>query len=120
MKAVTPMLEAPQLRVAEDQPQYTPVTVALMHNPDFIARQRRDGTRYNAVVMAFRPSDEERAQLAAGADIYVSLLTFGEPQQPIIVTAGKEAMADVYGVAVARDAGLSGPPGETSPGEDSQ
>ena len=97
MQPVVPQLQAPTSRVAEDQPQYEPITVALVTHAEYWVRPKAS---YNTVVMAFRPSDAERAAIAAGADIYVGLLTFAYPQQPIIVLAGKEEASAVYNVPV--------------------
>ena len=48
--------------------------------------------------MAFRPTPGERERLVAGDDLYVALLTFGHPQQPIRVLAGKEEAAAIFGI----------------------
>lgn len=96
MKSVTPEIEAPLVRVAEHQPEYEPVTTARTMYPGFPGALDVNGHKWNTVVMAFRPSEYERAQLAAGDDIYIGLLTFGRPQQPIVVIVGKAATAGVY------------------------
>lgn len=98
MRNVTPELAAPQIRVAQDQPGFVPVTVVAVRDRQY--QQGPDG--FNTVVMAFRPTSEERAKLAAGEDIYVSLLTFGDPQQGIRIMAGREEAAAVLNVAPLR------------------
>jgi hypothetical protein len=75
------------------------VTAALVRHPDFAVQP---GHEHNAVVIAFKPSDEERAKLAAGEDIYVQLLTFGGRMQPIIVGVGPDCMAGWTGCEVDR------------------
>lgn len=104
MNAIIPQLAGPQVRVAESQPQYTPVTVVRLNHPGFDAtddpRAHCPPRRENSVVMAFEPSPEQRAKIASGAPIYVSLITFGRPQQPILLTAGAEEMAAIYNVPV--------------------
>lgn len=100
MRAISPQLDpeqAPQVMIAEDQDEFLTVCGALVKANGYAV----PNGRYNVVVLAFRPNDEERARLAGGADIYISLLTFGQPMQGIIVAAGKEAMAATYGLQVA-------------------
>lgn len=90
MRPIRPKLAAPQITIAEDQHEYLPVTAALVKHPEFPVRPSQ---QHNAIVIAFRPNDEERAKIAAGSDIYVELLTFGGPMQPIIVDVGPDNMA---------------------------
>lgn len=94
MESIEPAIAADTRTVAKHQGDqgYVPVRAVFATHPDY----PRSGTMHNAVIMAFRPSPEERQQIADGADIYVSLLTFGRPQQPVIITAGKELMARVF------------------------
>jgi len=103
MKMVRPKLVAPQITIAEDQAEFKPVTAALARHPDYHGRGYRVGLdthELNTVVLAFRPSDEERARLAAGEDIYLSLLTFMQPMQAVIVSVGPQEPAGWYGVEV--------------------
>lgn len=94
MDSIEPSIAADTRTVAKTQGDqgYVPVRAVFATHPDY----PRSGTSHNSVIMAFRPSPTERQAIANGADIYVALLTFGRPQQPIIVTAGKELMARIY------------------------
>lgn len=105
MNPTLPLVDAPLVRIAEDQPQYTPVTAARVSHPDYPTPRGP-----NTLLLAFRPSDAERAQLAAGADVYVALLTFGGPMQPILIYAGAEAAARAYGLQPLAPAGRSETP----------
>lgn len=103
MRMIRPRLDAPQVTIAEDQQEYLPVTAAIVRNPQYNAAlyaQNGELHKANCVVLAFRPSDEERARLVAGEDLYVSLLTFMQPMQPILVSVGPEEPAAWYGVEV--------------------
>lgn len=55
---------------------------------------------HNAIVIAFRPGDDERARLAAGEDIYIALWTFGGPMQPIQIFAGVQDAAQTWNLEV--------------------
>jgi hypothetical protein len=104
MRMIRPKLVAPQITIAEEQDEYKPVTAAMVRNPLYhaglTAVSDSQIVRANGVVLAFRPSDEERAKIAAGSDIYVNLLTFLKPMQPILVDVGPENMAEWFGVEV--------------------
>lgn len=94
---IRPQLDAPQETIAEDQAEYFPLTGAFVTHPDF---GHAKGATYNTVVVAFRPSDEERRRLAAGEDLYIGLLTFGAPMQPIQLMIGREEAAACYRVGL--------------------
>lgn len=104
MQPTEPRLSGRKLRIAEDQPQYEPVTVVLADNRQYPAangfvddpKLRRPNTR----IMAFRLTDEDRRRIAAGADVYVAMLTYGNPQQPILLSTGPELMAEIHGLEV--------------------
>lgn len=102
MNSTTPLFEAP-VTVAggagAGQPEYEPVEIVRATNPDFWVNPK---ATHNAVVMAFRPSEDERRRLAEGEDIYISLITFGHPQQPILVDVGPQTMAEIHGLQVKR------------------
>jgi hypothetical protein len=102
MHPVIPEVDAPMLRVAEDQPEFVPVTVACVSHPEYMLEVVPPGREAppNTHLLAFALSEEERAQIAAGADLYVSLLTFGGPMQGLLVLVGRERAAEVYQVAV--------------------
>jgi hypothetical protein len=60
--------------IAKDQPEYRPLPSVC--TPD------------GRVITRWQPSDEERALIAAGEDLYLTILTFNQPMQPILLTAG--------------------------------
>lgn len=89
MLAVIPAIAGRVVRVAEDQPGYEPVSVVLGTDNMY----RCPNGLYNTVVMAFQLTLEERKRIIDGEDLYVSLLTYGEPQQGIRVLVGEKEMA---------------------------
>lgn len=99
MRMVRPRLVAPQITIAEDQEEFLPVTAALVRHPQYQAIQTEHGP-LNSVVLAFRLTENERRAIAAGEDLYVSLLTFMRPMQGIILSVGPEHPAAWYNVAV--------------------
>jgi hypothetical protein len=79
MKTVQPMTGAREVTIAVGQPEYDALICAEyveseMNSPLLVSR--------------WKPSDEEREALAAGDDIYLSILTFGRPMQPVAVQVG--------------------------------
>lgn len=83
MRAVAPRVGCPEETLAEEQEQFLPLTVAFV--------EYEDGTR--GTMTRWRLDDAERAQLAAGADLYLTLLTFGSPMQPIQLSVGRPGWA---------------------------
>ena len=83
MRPVAPRLGLPEVTLAEEQPEYAPITVA-----GFLDEDGRPG-----VISRWRLTDEERAQVAAGADLYLSLFTFGQPMQPVHLEVGRPGWA---------------------------
>lgn len=67
--------ESDEFVIAKDQPQYIPLPAVWIRTSEGIA-----------VVTRWRPTDEERQQVADGADIWLQSLTFGGPLQPIKLT----------------------------------
>lgn len=61
---------------AKDQPQYQPLPVARL--------QGKEGR----LISRWSLTDEERQRIAAGEDLYIEVLTFGEPLQPLLPTVG--------------------------------
>lgn len=61
-----------EVTYAKDQPQYLPLPTL----------RSEDGR----VVSRWTLTDEEREKVAAGADIYLTLHTFNNPLQPILLT----------------------------------
>jgi len=83
MRPVAPRVGCPEVTMAEDQHEYMPVTVAVV--------TYEDGDQ--AVMTRWRLDDDERAKIAAGEDLYLTLLTFGQPMQPITLEVGPPAWA---------------------------
>lgn len=75
MRMIAPRTGAPEITVAEDQPEYLALTAAVYDNTLL--------TRWT-----FTP--EERARIAAGEDLYLGVMTFGRPLQPLSVQVGAE------------------------------
>lgn len=97
MRMISPQLDAPQVTVAEHQEEYKPVVAALVTHPGYGVTVNRE---FNTIVTCWRLSDEERQRLVAGADLYLSQLTFGTAMQAVILSVGAEEPAAIYGVAV--------------------
>lgn len=98
---IRPRLDAPQITIAEDQEEFKPVTAALVDHPAYPPVPTQHGPA-NSLVLAFRPTDEERARIAAGEDVYVSLLTFMKPMPGIILSVGPDEFASWFNVGVER------------------
>jgi len=84
MSPVSPEFpDSQEVIFAKDQPEYAPLPAAIV--------KRDEG---QAVVTRWRFTDEERAAIANGADLYLELLTFGQPLQPIRMLVGEEPDAN--------------------------
>jgi hypothetical protein len=66
-------MESEEVVYAEDQPQYIPLRTLVSSAPD------------GRVVSRWTPTDEQRKLIADGADIFLELLTFHQPLNPIRV-----------------------------------
>lgn len=76
MKPVSPVipgLEEYETVIAKDQTQYLPLPAFVGSEPDV------------PVMSRWRLTDEEREKVATGADIVLTLLTFGSSLQPIVL-----------------------------------
>ena len=74
--------EANEIVVAREQDQYVPlpalpITLEVGFAPIEIVK---------GLLTRWRPTDEERAALANGADIWLETMTFGEPMQPVRIS----------------------------------
>lgn len=74
----------PEITIAEDQEQYMPITVAPVTFSDGAF----------GIVSRWTFTPEERARIAAGEDLYVTLMTFRQPMQPISLDVGRPEWAD--------------------------
>ncbi|HLT92108.1 MAG TPA: hypothetical protein VKZ85_14335 [Woeseiaceae bacterium] len=82
MRMIAPRTGAHEITLAEDQLEYSPLVVALYY----------DHEQKSALLLSrwtFTP--EERAAIAAGEDLYLGVLTHGQPFQPISLAVGPEA-----------------------------
>jgi len=79
VKAISPETGGREIVLAKDQPQYLPLPAAV-HD---------DGHR---LVTRWAFTDEERAKIAAGADLYLHTYTFGHPFQPVRLHVGREEL----------------------------
>jgi hypothetical protein len=77
MRMVAPRTGAPEVTIAEDQEEYSPLVAAVY----CFEGQRTLLTRW-------RLSDEDRARIAAGEDLYLSVMTFNNPLQPVSLQVG--------------------------------
>lgn len=78
MEAVSPVMPGFEVDSAgieivlgKDQPQYLPLLAVYLNHPCV------------PMLTRWRFSDAERAQIAAGADLVLTQLTFGEPFRPV-------------------------------------
>lgn len=81
MNTVQPMTGAHEITLAVDQPQYDPLVIGAYYNtalqsPVFLSR--------------WKPTEEERARIAAGEDLYLSVNTFGGAFPPVGLQVGPE------------------------------
>src|SRR3954464_6145761 len=97
MRMICPQVDAPTVTIARDQEEYLELTGALVDNPEYGTPV---GRSHNTILLAFRPSDDERKRLAAGDDLYVALLTGGGPMQPILLRVGRDEAAAAFRVGV--------------------
>ena len=75
-------LQSSEITFAKDQPEYTPIRALVGRSPmagNWIAGAGR------AVLTRWAPSDSQRLAIVKGADIFLELLTFGQPLQPILM-----------------------------------
>lgn len=95
LRAVAPELDVPVIAIAEEQEEYLTIYAGLVRQPAYPVAPGMD---WNSMVFAFRPDEGQRARIARGEDVYLSLLTFGRPMPGVIVTVGKHDTAAVYNV----------------------
>lgn len=104
---VIPGLEEFEVVYAKHQPEYNPLRtlkadtngIPLLEQwIDLLAHLRTLEARTNAVPVLSRwtLTAEQRQAVANGADIYLELLTFGGPLQPIRMAVGKDLNPDFF------------------------
>lgn len=75
MKPASPVIAgAPEIVIAKDQPEYIPLPAIVLDGPE------------RKIVTRWELDDEDRARLAAGGSVYLSVWTFGAHLQPIELT----------------------------------
>lgn len=78
MKPVSPQTGAKEITVAEDQEEYISYPAALyLTEPDRLT-----------VLSRWTFTDEERLRVAAGEDLFLGIITDGNPVQPVILQVG--------------------------------
>jgi hypothetical protein len=77
-------LEEHEVVYAKDQPEYLPL------------RSLRSNNRNVYVMSRWTLTPEQRKAVADGADIFLTLMTFGEPLQPILLAVSDNPNADYF------------------------
>jgi len=75
-------LEQHEIVMAKNQPEYTPLRVLPGNEGERLSR--------------WTLTAEQREAVAAGADIFLELLTFGAPMQPIRVAVSENPNPDFF------------------------
>lgn len=78
MEAVSPIIpgsEQFEVVYAKDQPEYHPLPVLRTEN---------------TLVSRWRLTDQERERIAAGEDLFVCVMHFGQPLQPLLPVIGQD------------------------------
>jgi hypothetical protein len=88
-------LEAKEIVFAENQSEYTPLRTLVGND-----RDRR-------VLSRWEPTPEQRKAIAEGADIYLQLLTFGQPLQPILMLVSDGSWEDWEKISIGIAAEIS-------------
>lgn len=91
MHMVAPRTGAPETSVAEEQHEYRQLTCAVYRTHD---GGPFEGGRY--LVSRWRFTDDERARIAAGEDLYISHLTWDGPLQPLMPQVGTGGWVEVF------------------------
>lgn len=78
MRPVAPRTGAPEVSVAEDQPQYLTITMAQYNYPD--------GSM--GILSRWQPSPAERVAIANGEDVYVMQSQFRGVVTPLLARVG--------------------------------
>ncbi len=79
MLSVEPLTGAKSVTLAVNQPEYEPLTVDLFYDTD---------VHSSVLISRWKLSEEERAALIAGEDIWLALSTFGSAPQPVLLQVG--------------------------------
>jgi hypothetical protein len=82
MRMVAPRTGAVEISIAEEQLEYKPLVAAMYQNPAYGGAL--------TLLTRWRLTEEEKARVAAGEDLYLSVMTFGQPLQPLNLQVGPE------------------------------
>jgi hypothetical protein len=80
MHAVAPRTGAGEITIAEDQLEYKPLVGALYENQQ----------GHTIILTRWRFTAEDRRRIAEGEDLYLGIMTFGAPLQPIDISVGPD------------------------------
>lgn len=83
MRFIAPRTGAPEVDIAESQHEYKQLVGAVYVNSQY-------GPTATELVFRITMSEEERLQIAKGADIFLGVLTFGRPLQPLTIQVGPQ------------------------------
>ncbi len=90
-KPVVAEFESIEVVYAKDQPEYLPLHVLR-------------GNNKGAVLSRWTFTDEQRQAIADGADIFLDVLTFNQPLQPLAIYVAHEleasSVAEMLGIVV--------------------
>ena len=75
---VAPRVGCPEVQLGQNQEEYYEVAAAVV--------TYADGSK--SVLTRWRLSVKEQQQIADGADLYLTVYTFGEPMQPVNLEVG--------------------------------
>lgn len=87
MRMIAPRTGAEEITIAEDQLEYKPLVAARYVTEDGVP----------VLLTRWRLTDEERALIAEGADLYLSVMTFGQPLQPLSLQVGPDGWEVQHG-----------------------
>lgn len=79
MRMVSPDVGVPEIAIAQNQLDYQELTAGVLYFSD--------GSQ--GLLTRWRLTDEEKEAIAQGEDLYVTILTFGQPMQPIMLHVSK-------------------------------
>jgi hypothetical protein len=77
-------LEEHEIVLAKDQPQYRPL------------RALRGYTSESVVMSRWTFTTEQREAIARGADVFLSLMTFGQPVQPVTLAISDQPNPEYF------------------------
>jgi hypothetical protein len=89
MRSIAPRTGAPEVHVARDQEEYLEICAAL-YEVDGIP----------ALLTRWTFTEEERRRIAEGEDLYLGVLTFGQPMQPVMIQVGPEGWTKETGATI--------------------